>query len=114
MATDGLAMPRLLAPLFLVTTLAGCGRTDIVIAPLADLLEREVTLDDGDAVWLEVLVLQDDALRTAVHDIEDGISMDGLVDTVAMGEPHEVVLDTREDLTLVVEIDGEPRAWVYR
>jgi hypothetical protein len=107
-------MRRLLASTLLLTTFAGCGRTDVVIAPSADLLEREVRLDDGDAVWLEVLVEEDDALRTAVHGIADGITMDGLVETVAMGEPHELVFDTREEATLIIEIDGEPRAWVYR
>ncbi|MBC8071614.1 MAG: hypothetical protein IAG13_25030 [Deltaproteobacteria bacterium] len=107
-------MRRLLAPVLLASTLAGCGRTDVVIKPLVNLIEREVTLDDGDAVWLEVVVADDDALRTAVHDIEDGISIDGLVDTVAMGEPRELVFDTRDELALVIEVDGEPRAWVYR
>ncbi|HWB81303.1 MAG TPA: hypothetical protein VG755_40350 [Nannocystaceae bacterium] len=93
---------------------AGCGRTDVVIDPGADIVEREVTLDDGDDVWLEVLVEEDFALLDAVNAIEDGITLDGLVDTVAMGEPHELVLDTREEATLIVEVSGEARAWVYR
>lgn len=93
---------------------AGCGRTDVAIDPGADIVEREVTLDDGDDVWLEVLVEEDFALLTAVNEIEDGITLDGLVDTVAMGEPHELVLDTREEATLIVEVSGEARAWVYR
>lgn len=107
-------MRRLLAPVLLASTLAGCGRTDVVIKPLVDLIEREVTLDDGDAVWLEVVVEDDTALRMAVRGIEDGISIEGLVATVAMGEPHELVFDTRDELALIVEVDGEPRAWVYR
>lgn len=93
---------------------AGCGRTDVAIDPGADIVEREVTLDDGDDIWLEVLVEEDFALLTAVNEIEDGITLDGLVDTVAMGEPHVLVLDTREEATLVVEVSGEARAWVYR
>jgi len=107
-------MRRLLASSILAMTLGGCGRTDVVLIPGADIVEREVTLDDGDAVWLEVVVEEDDALRLAVRDIEDGISLDALVDTVAMGEPHELVFDTRDAITLVVEVEGEPRAWVYR
>lgn len=93
---------------------AGCGRTDIVVDPGADIVEREVTLDDGDAIWLEVLVEEDFALLDAVNGIEDGITLDGLVDTVAMGEPHELVFDTRDEPTLIVEVAGDPRAWVYR
>lgn len=93
---------------------AGCGRSDIAIDPGSDLVQRELTLDDGDDILLEVLVEEDVALLTAVRGIEDGITLDGLVDTVAMGEPHELVLDTREDATLIVEVSGEARAWVYR
>lgn len=107
-------MRRFVPLMLLVATLGGCGRTDVVLAPGSDIVEREVTLDDGDAVWLEVLVAQDLELYTAVRHIEDGISLDDLVDTVAMGEPHELVFDTREDEILIVEIDGEPRAWLYR
>lgn len=107
-------MRRALLVSTVLALFAGCGRTDVAIDPGADIVEREVTLDDGDDILLEVLVEEDFALLDAVNGIEDGITLDGLVDTVAMGEPHELVLDTREEATLIVEVSGEARAWVYR
>lgn len=107
-------MRRALLTPTVLTLLAGCGRTDVALDPGDDIVERGVMLADGDEIWLEVLVEEDLQLLAAVNGIEDGISLDGLVDTVAMGEPHELVFDTREDPTLVVEVQGEARAWVYR
>lgn len=100
-----------------LVSLVGCGRTDVVFAPGEPIVERELELDDGDLVWVEVSVGHDNALRASFLAVDDGVSLDGLVDAIAMGEDAQLVLDTTgvdQMPVLVVEVDDEPRAFIWR
>jgi hypothetical protein len=110
---DGMR-PVLLA-LALVSTsvgLVGCGRSDIATDPGDGFLVRSYTLEDGDEVWVEVLVDEDMELRRAVLDIEDGLSVDDLVEELAMDRDYELVLDSTLEV-LIVEVEGEQLAWIW-
>jgi hypothetical protein len=105
-------MRRFALVLGLVSTLAGCGRSDVAIDPGDGYLVRQYMLDDGDSVWVEYLVEDDVELRDAVLDIEDGLELEDLCDELAMGEPYELVLETAEEV-LIVEVEGEQLAWIW-
>lgn len=92
--------------------LSGCGRSDIATDPGEGFLVRQYTLDDGDMVWVEVLVEDDQVLRRAVLDIEDGLSVDDLVEELAMDRDYELVLDSTPEV-LIVEVEGEQLAWIW-
>lgn len=103
--------------LVLVLALAACGRTDVVFAPGGPVVEREVELDDGDLVWVEVHAGEDRALRASFLAVDDGVTFDGLVEAIAMDDDARLVLDTTADdglPVLVVEVDAEPRAYIWR
>lgn len=97
-----------------VLTVAACGRSDVVVAPGAAIVERELELDDGDVVWVEVHAGDDDAVRASFLAVDDGVSLDGLVDAIANGEPAQLVLDATAEPVLVVEVDHQPRAFIWR
>jgi len=94
--------------------LTACGRTDVVLAPGAPIVERELELDDGDLVWVELHAGEDMALRASFLAVEDGVSLDDLVDAIALGEPAKLVLDTTDEPVLIVEVDHNPRAYIWR
>ncbi|MFO0631948.1 MAG: hypothetical protein U0168_03770 [Nannocystaceae bacterium] len=91
-----------------------CGRTDVAFAPAAAVVERELQLDDGDTVLVEVHAGDDADLRAAFMAVHDGISLAALVDTLAMGEPAQLLLDATDEPVLVVEVAGTPRAYIWR
>ena len=91
-----------------------CGRSDIAIAPGDGMLEREFTLADGEVVLVEMHAGDDVELRSAFLDMPDGLTFERLLDNLAHGEPWELVLDTTDEPVLVVEVRGEPRAWIWR
>ncbi len=100
--------------LALATSAAGCGRTDFVEAPAGATVDRELELDDGDTVFVEVVVAGDEALQAAFIALDDGVSLAELVDTVAMGAPRTLVLRSEDTPVLVVEVAGRERAFIYR
>lgn len=93
---------------------AACGRTDVALAPPGSIVDRELELDDGDTVFVEVVVAGDADLRDAFASLDDGVSLGVLVDTVAMGEPHTLELRTEDTPVLVVEVAGRERAFIWR
>lgn len=101
-------------PLLALVLAAACGRTDIVVAPAGAVVERELELDDGELVWVEVHAGDDDQRRASFLAVHDGVSLDGLVDAIAVGEPARLVLDTTDEPVLVVEIDDAPVAFIWR
>jgi|LNFM01.2.fsa_nt_gb hypothetical protein len=106
---------RTLVPAFLVAcVLVGCGRSDVVIAPGAPIVERELELDDGDIVLVEVDAGENMALRKSFFAVQDGVTLDDLVDAIALGEPVTLVLDATEEPVLIVEVGAGPRAWIWR
>lgn len=103
--------------LLVLVTLVGCGRSDVVFAPGDPIVERELELDDGDLVWVELDTGHDNALRASFFAVDDGVSLDGLVSAIAMGDDAQLVLDTTDEdgmPVLVVEVDAEPRAFIWR
>lgn len=92
--------------------LSGCGRTDVATDPGDGYVVRSYTLEDGDMVWVEVLVEDDQVLRRAVLDIEDGLSVDDLVEELAMDRDYELTLDSSVEV-LIVEVEGEQLAWIW-
>lgn len=108
-------MRPLLFGLVLASTsvgLSGCGRSDIATDPGEGYLVRQYTLEDGDTVWVEVLVEDDLVLRRAVLDIEDGLSVGDLAEELAMDREYVLVLDSTYEV-LVVEVEGEQLAWIW-
>lgn len=102
-------------PLLLcVALVCACGRSDVVNTPPSAVVERELRLDDGDMVLVEVHVGDDDDLRGAVLAVRDGVSLPGLVDTIAMDDEATLVLDATGEPRLVVEVDGVARAYIWR
>jgi hypothetical protein len=104
----------LLALALLTTGSLACGRTDIATVPSDGMREREFTLADGEVVLVEMHAGDDVELRTAFLDMPDGLTFERLLDNLAHGEPWELVLDTTEEPVLIVEVRGEPRAWIWR
>ena len=108
-------MRKLVVPFVLTAcALTACGRTDVAFAPGAPIVERELELDDGDLVWVEVHAGDDMALRASFLAVEDGVSLDDLVDAIALGEPATLVLDTTDEPVLIVEVDDDQRAFIWR
>lgn len=101
-------------PILALVLAAACGRSDIVVAPPGAVVERELELDDGDVVWVEVHPGGDAERRAAFLAVEDGVSLDGLVEAIAHGEPARLVLDTTDEPVLVVEIEDAPVAFIWR
>ncbi len=104
-------MRKLLVLLLLV---GACGRSDIAFPPGAPVVERELELDDGDVVWVEVHAGDDNELRASFLAVHDGVSLVGLVDAIALGEQAALVLDTTGEPVLVVEVDHVARAFIWR
>jgi hypothetical protein len=105
------------ATLVVLLAIAACGRTDVAFAPGGPIVERELVLDDGEAVWVEVHAGEDRALRASFLAVDDGVTLDGLVDAIAMDDDAQLVLDTTAEdgvPVLVVEVDAEPRAFIWR
>jgi hypothetical protein len=102
----------LLAP----ALVGGCGRNDVAVDPALDpgdaFVVRDYTLENGERVWVEALVEDDMGLRRAVLDIEDGLTVEDLVEELAMGHEYELVLDSDHEV-LIIEIDEDPRAWIW-
>lgn len=110
----GMLRSLLVTSLLLFATLgSACGRTDIALAPGADVLERELELDD-DMALVEVHAGDDAALRTAFLGVPQRTSLDALVATLAMGDDAALVLDTTATPVLVLEVDGAARAYIWR
>lgn len=110
----GMLRTMLVTSLLLLATLgSACGRTDVAVAPGAAVLERELEVDD-DMALVEVHAGDDAALRTAFLGVPQRTSLDALVDTLAMGDDVELVLDTTQTPVLVLEVDGAPRAYIWR
>jgi hypothetical protein len=105
---------RTLVAVTVLSLLTACGRTDVVFAPGAPIVERELELDDGDLVWVEVHAGDDMALRASFLAVENGVTLDNLVDAIALGEPAQLVLDTTEEPVLIVTVDDDPRAYIWR
>ncbi|HET6585040.1 MAG TPA: hypothetical protein VFG69_16400 [Nannocystaceae bacterium] len=92
----------------------GCGRSDIATDPGDGMYARELTLADGDIVLVSVRVEDEPELRDAVRAMPDGLTLERFIAVVAMGEESRLVLDTTDVPVLVVEVDGEPRAWIWQ
>jgi hypothetical protein len=108
-------MRSLHACLLALCTLTACGRTDVVLAPGSPIVEREVELDDGDLVWVEVHAGDDMDVRASFLAVEDGVTLDDLVDAIALGEPAQLILDTRDaEPVLIVRVEEDPRAYIWR
>lgn len=106
---------RTLCLVLATCALTACGRTDVVIAPGAPIVERELELDDGDLVWVEVHAGDDMAVRESFLAVEDGVTLDDLVDAIALGEPAQLILDTtEEEPVLIVRVADDPRAYIWR
>lgn len=104
----------LLALALCSTASIACGRSDIAVAPGDGMLEREFTLADGEVVLVEMHAGDDVELRSAFLDLPDGLTFERLLDNLAHGEPWDLVLDSTDEPVLIVEVRGEPRAWIWR
>ena len=97
-----------------VSNSVGCGRSDIATDPGDGMFARELTLADGDIVLISVLVADEPELRETVRAMPDGLTLERLIFVLAMGEDAMLVLDTTDVPVLIVEGDGEPRAWIWQ
>jgi hypothetical protein len=93
---------------------AACGRTDIAHVPDDGLVDREITLADGEVVLVELAIDEEDTtLRAAFFAVPNGLTLERLIAALAMGEAYDLVLDTGDN-ALILEVDAEPRAWIWR
>ena len=97
-----------------VSSFVGCGRSDIATDPGDGMYARELTLADGDIVLISVRVVDQPELRDAVRAMPNGLTLEGLITVVAMGDETTLVFDTTDVPVLIVEVDGEARAWIWQ
>jgi hypothetical protein len=102
---------------------SGCGRTDFV--ELADVgidgddelavdFRRELTLDDESIVLVELMAPALALARTGVEELDDGVSMSLLIDTVCPDGEPELVFDTTGDIpALLVYRESELRGVIW-
>jgi hypothetical protein len=115
-AADVGGMRSLVLALGLLPCLAvgslGCHVGDTATDPGEEFVVRAYTLEDGDTVWVEALVEDDMVLRRQVMAIDDGLTVEELIDELAMGEEYELVLDSTYEV-LIIEVDEDPVAWIW-
>jgi len=106
----------ILASLAFALSLTGCGRSDMLEGDPAGIYEvqdeRELRLDDGEMVYVEITAPADPDVTAAVMALHDGCSFDDLVDTLA--PEGEIDFKYFGDVAVHVKVDSELRAVIWQ
>lgn len=106
----------ILACLALALSLSGCGRSDLFEDEPAGIYDvdqsREVLLDDGELVFVELAAPSDPAVNSALMDLDDGCTFDDLLAAVA--PEGELKIKNFGEIAMHIRVDDELRAVIWR
>lgn len=106
----------ILAGLALALSLTACGRSDMFDDEPAGIYDvdqsREVILDDGELVFVELAAPSDAEVTSALMELDDGCTIDDLIAAVA--PEGDLKIKNFGEVAMHVRVDDQLRAVIWR